>query len=96
MTGQLREGKNDFAGALEAYRKAIEIAPGEIKPYQSLVTITFAQGDREGATKYALQAAQHSREGIPLARGLANLLVRANETGHAVDVLKKIQQSPPA
>ncbi len=95
MTGQLREGKNDYAGALEAYRTAIEIAPGEIKPYQSLVTITFAQGDREGATKYALQAAGQSREGIPLARGLANLLVRASETGQAIEVLEKIQQSPP-
>ncbi len=96
LTGQLREGKNDYPGALEAYRQAIEIAPGEIKPYQSLVTITFAQGDHEGAIKYALQAAQHGREGIPLGRGLANLLVRATETGRAIEVLEKIQQSPPS
>ncbi|MCA9074517.1 MAG: tetratricopeptide repeat protein [Planctomycetaceae bacterium] len=95
MTGQLREGRNDFKGALEAYRRAIEVAPAEIKPYQSLVTISYTENDRESAKKYALQAAEQSREGIPLARGLANLLVRASETSQAIEVLEKVQQSPP-
>ena len=95
MTGQLREGRNDFDGALEAYRQAIDVAPAEMKPYQSLVTIAFAQNDRDEAKKYALQAAEQSREGIPLTRGLANLLVRQSETGQAIEVLEQVQQSPP-
>ncbi|MBX3439956.1 MAG: hypothetical protein KF861_20870, partial [Planctomycetaceae bacterium] len=96
LTGQLRESKNDYSGALEAYRTAVTIAPAELKPYQSLVTISFARGERDEATQYALQAARQSRDALPLARGLAGLFVRTSETQRAIDLLEQVRQSPPA
>lgn len=95
MTGQIREGRNDYAGALDAYRKAVEVAPRELPAYQSLVTISFAQGNRDEARKYAIQAARQTRKGIQLARGLANLLSRTSHTQQAIDVLEEVRQSPP-
>ncbi len=95
LTGQLREGRDDYAGAMTAYRNAIAVAPGELKPYQSLVTISFAQGNRDEATKYAILAAHQSREGVALARGLAGLLIRTSETQRAIDLLEEVRKSPP-
>jgi tetratricopeptide (TPR) repeat protein len=96
MTGQLAEGRNDHEAAQKAYRKAVELAPREIKPYQSLVTIAFARGERAEATRFALAAARIRREGLPLARGLAALLVRASETGEAIKVLQEILAALPS
>lgn len=95
MTGQLREGRNDYDGALEAYRRAVAAAPGELKAYHPLVTIAFAQRNWDEAIRYAIEAARQSREGIPLARGLAGLFLRASETQRAIDVLEQVMKSPP-
>src|SRR5690606_29355814 len=87
MAGQLRESRNEFDAATQAYRKAIEADPLALPPYQSLVSIAFAQpSQREQAKKYALQAAEQAEGGVDLLRGLAALFVRGNETAQAVDL----------
>ena len=90
MAGQLKEGRNDFDGALEAYQKAVEISPVDLPPYQSLVTISYTQpSKREDAKKYALQAAEKADGGVELLRGLAALFVRGNESAQAVELLEQ-------
>jgi tetratricopeptide (TPR) repeat protein len=90
MAGQLRESRNEFDAARAAYRKAIEADPQALAPYESLVSIAFAQpSQRDEARKYALQAAEQADGGVALLRGLAGLYVRNNETAQAVDLLGK-------
>jgi tetratricopeptide (TPR) repeat protein len=88
MAGQLRESRSEFDAARGAYRKAIEVDPRGLAPYESLVSISFAQpSQREEARKYALQAAEQADGGVNLLRGLAALYVRGNETAQGVDLL---------
>jgi tetratricopeptide (TPR) repeat protein len=90
LTGQLQESRNDFDGARDAYRKAVAANPAALPAYQSLVTIAFAQpGRRDEAAEYAIQAAQNARDGSDLVRGLAALMVRANETADAIQLLER-------
>ena len=90
MAGQLKEGRNDFEGAIEAYKKSIEVSPAQLPPYQSLVTIAFAQPRRhDEAKQYALLAAENAEGGIDLVRGLAALFARGNESRQAVRLLEQ-------
>lgn len=89
MAGQLREGRNDFDGALAAYQQAIAANPADLPPYQSLVTIAFAQPSKHNdAKQYALQAAEQADGGVDLLRGLAALFVRGSETSEAIGLLE--------
>ncbi len=92
MVGQVHESRNEFEKAADAYKQAIQEAPAELPPYQSLMSIAFAQRKRDEAIEYALQAVQHNPEGLQLARGLAALLVRAGTTSEGIDLLQQVQQ----
>ena len=91
MAGQVKESRNDLTGAVDSYRKAIKADPAVLPAYQSLVTISFAQPrQRDEAKKYALQAAAQAAGGIELARGLAALFARANDSAEAVGLLEQV------
>ena len=43
MTGQLRESRTDFTGALEAYKKAIDLDPTAVRVYRALVPLAYTR-----------------------------------------------------
>ncbi len=90
MAGQVHEARNELDKAAKAYEQAVEAAPGELPPYQSLLSIAFAQGKRDEAVRYALAAVKHNERGLQLVRGLAALLVRAGATSEGIDLLKQV------
>jgi tetratricopeptide (TPR) repeat protein len=89
MAGRLHEHRSDLDKAAPAYRKAIELDPLSIQPYQSLIPILYARADKPGARALALQAAGQSPAGFQLVRGLAAVMVRGDTIADAVGLIRE-------
>lgn len=70
MTGQLREGRNDFTGALDAYKKAVELDPKAVQVYRALVPLAFSLNQTKDAVQYALKALELDPDDATLLRRL--------------------------
>lgn len=93
MTGKIHEqrGRNDpeeFATAVAAYRRGLELDPDAIQIYQSLIPILYASNEKEEAREFALRAAQRRPEGFQLVRGLAAVMTQGDTLADAVELLQ--------
>ena len=94
MTGKIHESRgavdpDQFAVAVEAYRKAINFDPEALAIYESLIPVLYAQGDKEEAQSFALQAGRTSLAGIRIVRGLAAVMAQGDSLSDAVEILQK-------
>ena len=56
LAGRIKESRNDFKGAYEDFKKAVELDPTAIKVYRELVPLAFRLNRRDDAVKFAFKA----------------------------------------
>ncbi len=89
MTGQLYESRRDLERAVEAFRKSVEADPSALVPYQKLLPLLLLQGETEQAREYALQAAEHSTDGLQVVRALGAVLNQQGQTDEAIELFQQ-------
>ena len=88
MTGQIRERRNNFTGAYEAYMKAVKLDPKAVEIYRSIVPLAFALGKNTEAVKFASQAVALDKDDYLLARRLGVFLASQRRIPEAVKLLE--------
>jgi len=86
---KLRESRGDFRGALDAYRKAIEIDPKAVAVYRGLVPLAFSLNETDEGLKYALKLVELDPGDAGLMQQLARVLVSRGQVAQAADLLEK-------
>lgn len=94
MTGRLREARNDFIGAYEAYKKAMEFNPNSIEIYRVLIRLASGLDKTEEAIEYAQKAVALDPEDYELMRKLGLHMAGQGRFEDAVMFLKKASDSP--
>ncbi len=89
MTGQLYESRRDLEQAVSAFRKSVEADPSALVPYQKLLPLLLLQGEAEQAREYALQAAEHSTDGLQVVRALGAVLNQQGQTEEAIELFQQ-------
>ncbi|HUG91342.1 MAG TPA: tetratricopeptide repeat protein [Planctomycetaceae bacterium] len=93
MTGQLRERRNDFKGALDAYREAVKLDPNSVGIYRELVPLAFSLNQTDDAVKYALKAVELDPQDYELLRRLGVHMATQSRLPEAVQLLEKAGES---
>lgn len=93
MTGQLREGRNDFTGALDAYRKAVELDPNAVEVYRALVPLAFSLNLTKEAVRYATKAIELDPEDTTLLRRLGVHMASDRKIPEAIQLFEKAAES---
>lgn len=93
MTGQIRERRNDFSGAYDAYLKAVKLDPKAAELYRSIVPLAFALGKNTEAVKFATQAVELDKDDYELARRLGVFLASQRRIPEAVTLLETASRS---
>ncbi len=93
MTGQFRQARNDFRGALDAYRKAVKLDPDAIQIYRALIPLAFSLNQIEEAVKYARKAVELDPSDHRLLRRLAVHMAAQGNLPDAIGLLEKAVQS---
>jgi tetratricopeptide (TPR) repeat protein len=88
MVGHIRERRNNFRGAYDAYRKSIELEPKALEVYRSLVPLALAMNRTADAIKYARQAVDLDPNDYLLARRLAIFMAQQRNIPEAIRLLK--------
>ena len=94
MTGRLREARNDFIGAYEAYKKAMEYNPNSIEIYRVLIRLASGLDKTEEAIQYAQKAVELDPKDYELMRKLGLHMAGQGRFEEAVRFLKKASTSP--
>ncbi len=94
MTGRMREARNDFIGAYEAYKKAMEYNPNSIEVYRVLIRLASGLDKTQEAIKYAQKAVELDPEDYELMRKLGLHMAGQGRFEEAVTFLKKASNSP--
>ncbi|MCA9016704.1 MAG: hypothetical protein KDA77_15330, partial [Planctomycetaceae bacterium] len=94
MTGRLREARNDFIGAYEAYKKAMEYNPNSIEIYRVLIRLASGLDKTEEAIEFAQKAVALDPEDYELMRKLGLHMAGQGRFEDAVAFLKKASDSP--
>lgn len=87
MVGHIRERRNNFREAYEAYRKSVELEPKAVEVYRSLVPLALAMSRTADAIKYAKKAVQLDPDDYLLARRLAILMAQQRNIPEAINLL---------
>lgn len=94
MTGRLRQSRNEFRGAYEAYKRAVELDPDAVQIYRSLVPLAFSLNKEDEAVKYALKAVELDPQDYRLLRRLGVHMAGQRRLAEALRLLEKASQSP--
>lgn len=93
MTGQLRQSRNDFAGALKAFEQALALDPDSIAVYRSLVPLAFSMNQTEKAVDYALKAVELDPDDYLLLRRLGIHMATQRNLPEAIRLLEKARSA---
>src|ERR1700733_51273 len=88
--GILRQGRNDLAGAAEAWKTALNTDPKYVKPYEALAALSERQQNWLDSEKYSRDWIQLDPENFPVAylyNAIAN--ARLNKVGQAEIAARK-------
>ncbi|WP_339733963.1 tetratricopeptide repeat protein [uncultured Gimesia sp.] len=94
MTGRLREARNDFVGAYEAYKQAMEYNPNSIEIYRVLIRLASGLDKTDEAIKFAQKAVELDPEDYELMRKLGLHMAGQGRFEDAVMFLEKASDSP--
>lgn len=94
MTGQLRERRNDFTGALEAYKKAVAIDPEGIAIYRALVPLAFSLDQQEEAVTLGLKAIELDPHDFSMLRRIGIHLATNDDLDRGTALLERAALSP--
>ena len=93
MAGRIRESRNDFRGALEEYRKSVELDPEAIAVYRQLVPLAFRLDQTEDAVNFALKAIELDPHDFGLLRRLGVHMAGQRKLPDAIKLLEKAVES---
>ncbi len=94
MTGRMRVSRNDFIGAYEAYKKAMELNPNSIEIYRVLIRLASGLDKTDEAIKYAQKAVELDPQDYELMRKLGLHMAGQGRFEEAVMFLNKAANSP--
>lgn len=86
---KLRESRGDFRGALDAYRKAVELDPTAVEVYRGLVPLAFSLNETDDGLKYALKLVELDPGDAGLMQQLSRVLVSRGQVAQAAGLLEK-------
>ncbi len=89
MAGRLLEARNDFNGALAAYKKSVELNPRAIEPYRSLIPLAYSLNQPADALKYAMLAIEVDPDDYQMMHRLGVQLASERKIPDAVRILEK-------
>lgn len=97
MAGRVHESRGganpgELDRAVAAYRRAIELDPQSMDPYESLIPVLYVRNGKEEAQKLALQAARRRVEGYQIVRALAAIMVQGDSLADASGLLQQALQ----
>ncbi len=93
MTGQLLQGRNDFRGALAAYKKSIQIDPNMVAAYQAVVPLAFSLNLTPEGIKYAEIAVKLDPHDYRLLRQLGIFMLSKRNIPEAIKYLSQAVKS---
>ncbi len=89
LTGRIKASRNDFKGAYEAYKKAVELNPSATKVYRELVPLAFRLNRRDDAVKFAFKAVELDPEDYQLLRRLGIFLAAQRRIPKAIELMEQ-------
>ncbi|MDA0833089.1 MAG: tetratricopeptide repeat protein [Planctomycetota bacterium] len=93
MAGRVLEARNDFTGALAAYKKAADLNPRSVEVYRSLIPLAYSLNQPNEALKYAMIAIDLDPDDYQLMHRLSAQLASEQKIADAVTILEKAFQS---
>lgn len=94
MTGRMREARNDFVGAYEAYKKAMEANPNSVEIYRVLIRLASGLDKTNEAIEYAQKAVELDPGDYELMRKLGLHMAGQGRYEEAVNFLEKASKAP--
>ncbi|MFN0198237.1 MAG: tetratricopeptide repeat protein [Planctomycetaceae bacterium] len=89
MAGRLLESRNDFNGALAAYKKAVEMNPRAIEAYRSLIPLAYSLNQPADALKYAMMAIEVDPDDYQMMHRLGVQLASERKIPDSIRILEK-------
>ena len=86
---------NDFGGAVDFYRRSIELDPTQLMVRTYLAGLLFHLGDNKGAEKHYKEAIKYSSEKAEAYMDLASFYIRISENEKAQKAYGKAMQEEP-
>jgi tetratricopeptide (TPR) repeat protein len=93
-TGRLLETRQDFRGALNAYRKAVELDPRSIEIYRALVPLAMQMDQVEEALRLAMRAVELDPQDYELLLRIGVQFARQRDFAAAIKYLDQAVRSP--
>ena len=93
LAGRIKESRNDFKGAYEDFKKAVELDPTAIKVYRELVPLAFRLNRRDDAVKFAFKAVKLDPDDYQLLRRLGIFLAAQRQIPKAIELMEQAVQS---
>lgn len=93
LAGRIKESRNDFKGAYEDYKKAVELDPTATKVYRELVPLAFRLNRRDDAVKFAFKAVKLDPEDYKLLRRLGIFLAAQRRIPEAIKLMEQAVHS---
>ena len=88
-TGQLRESRGDFRGALRAFRQALELDPGRLDILRAIVPLAFSLNEGEEGLRLALKLAERDPSDTNLLQQVARVLIAQGQVAQATKLLER-------
>ena len=88
-TGQLRESRGDFRGALRAFRQALELDPQRVVIYRAIVPLAFSLGESEEGLRLALKLVELDADDINLLQQVSRVLIAQGQVVQATTLLER-------
>ncbi len=93
-TGRIRQHRGDMAGAMKAYRKAVERDPSAAAVYRVLIPLAIELRRNDEAAKWAAKAVELNPEDQQLLMQAAALLIDREDIPGAIRVLDMAAKAP--
>lgn len=94
-TARMLEQKEDFAGALKYYQRALRFDPGGVAIAREIVPLAFTLGRSSEAVRYALKTAELDPSDATLLQRLAAHLTTQGDFERAIELYEKSLQARP-
>ena len=93
-TGRILEAANDFRGAYNAYKKAVELDPKAVVVYRSLIQLAFNLNQVDDAIRYAMKAVELDPSDYQLLRRIGIHQASIGEYAGAIRFLEQALAAP--
>lgn len=93
-TGRILEAANDFRGAYNAYKKAVELDPKAVVVYRSLIQLAFNLNQVDDAIRYAMKAVELDPTDFQLLRRIGIHQASIGEYAGGIKFLEQALAAP--